>query len=311
MREDEPSERRRAECVTAAPSCPHLLVFGAKASVCADPTLAAARSNRAAIVVVRVQGPLHRAPGRRASDAQSVQMTISVLRSGGRGSAEPTVSRSQGDGHSSATKPGPDTKKCDAAAPSSRQGVSAAWTWLIARRVPTSSAPRATGATTADPLVRRARGVDLPRAPDSHPEPEAADHPIVTMRRSGQTRDDRPRRSANRKDPMATDPSETPVLDTLAAMTVESVARTGLDANSLLAVRIAALVAVDAPVASYLMHVGPAMDAGVTIEQVQDILVAVAPIVGSPRTMSAAAKITEALGVVVIAAEEELGAEQG
>ena len=110
---------------------------------------------------------------------------------------------------------------------------------------------------------------------------------------------------------MATDPSETPVLDTLAAMTAESVARTGLDANSLLAVRIAALVAVDAPVASYLMHVGPAMDAGVTIEQVQDILVAVAPIVGSPRTMSAAAKITEALGVVVIAAEEELGAEQG
>ena len=75
--------------------------------------------------------------------------------------------------------------------------------------------------------------------------------------------------------------------------------------------RLAALVAVDAPVASYLMHVGPAMDAGVTIEQVQDILIAVAPIVGSPRTMSAAAKITEALGVVVIAAEEELGAEQG
>lgn len=110
---------------------------------------------------------------------------------------------------------------------------------------------------------------------------------------------------------MATEPSETPVLDTLAAMTAESVARTGLDANSLLAVRIAALVAVDAPVASYLMHVGPAMDAGVTIEQVQDILVAVAPIVGSARTMSAAARITEALGVVVIAAEEELGAEQG
>ena len=110
---------------------------------------------------------------------------------------------------------------------------------------------------------------------------------------------------------MATEPSETPVLDTLAAMTAESVARTGLDANSLLAVRIAALVAVDAPVASYLMHVGPAVDAGVTLEQVQDILVAVAPIVGSPRTMSAAAKITEALGVVVIAAEEGLGAEQG
>jgi alkylhydroperoxidase/carboxymuconolactone decarboxylase family protein YurZ len=109
---------------------------------------------------------------------------------------------------------------------------------------------------------------------------------------------------------MSTGSSETPVLDTLAAMTAESVARSGLDDNSQLAVRIAALVAVDAPVASYLMHVGPAMDAGVTIEQVQDILIAIAPIVGSPRTVSAAAKITEALGIVIIAAEAELEAEQ-
>ena len=79
-------------------------------------------------------------------------------------------------------------------------------------------------------------------------------------------------------------PSETPVLDTLAAMTAESVARCELDPNSLLAARIAALVAVDAPAASYLMHVGPAMDAGVTVEQIQNILIAVAPIVGTPRT---------------------------
>ena len=47
--------------------------------------------------------------------------------------------------------------------------------------------------------------------------------------------------------------SDTPVLDTLAAMTAESVARCGLDENSLLIARIAALVAVDAPAASYLM----------------------------------------------------------
>ena len=97
--------------------------------------------------------------------------------------------------------------------------------------------------------------------------------------------------------------SETPVLDMLAAMTAESLARTGLDANSLVTARLAALVAVDAPAASYLMHVGAAVDAGVTAEQVQDILVAVAPIVGAPRTISAAEKITDALGVVVIALE--------
>jgi alkylhydroperoxidase/carboxymuconolactone decarboxylase family protein YurZ len=101
-------------------------------------------------------------------------------------------------------------------------------------------------------------------------------------------------------------PSETRVLDTLAAMTAESVARCGLDANSLLAVRIAALVAVDAPAASYLLHVGPAMDAGVTVEQIQDILIAVAPIVGTPRTTAAALNIAKALGVVIVALEEEL-----
>ena len=100
------------------------------------------------------------------------------------------------------------------------------------------------------------------------------------------------------------------MLDTLAAMSAESVARCGLDANSLVAARLAALAAVDAPAASYLLHVGPAMDAGVTIEQVQDILIAVAPIIGTPRTASAAAKITQALGVVIIAIEEELEAEQ-
>ena len=105
-------------------------------------------------------------------------------------------------------------------------------------------------------------------------------------------------------------PSENPVLDTLAAMTAESLARCGLDDNSLIAARIAALAAVDAPVASYLMHVGPAMDAGVTIEQVQDILVAVAPVIGTPRTLSAAAKISTALGVVIIALEAELEAEE-
>ena len=103
--------------------------------------------------------------------------------------------------------------------------------------------------------------------------------------------------------------SPAPVLDTLAAMTAESLARCGLDENSLLAVRIAALVAVDAPAASYLMHVGAAVDAGVTIEQIQDILIAVAPIVGTPRTVSAAAKITEAIGITVIALEAQLEAE--
>ncbi len=109
---------------------------------------------------------------------------------------------------------------------------------------------------------------------------------------------------------MADAASDTPVLDALAAITAESVVRSGLDANSLMVARIAALAAVDAPAASYLMHVGPAVDAGLTIEQVQGILIAVAPIVGTPRTVSAAANITEALGIVVVALEAELEADE-
>ena len=108
---------------------------------------------------------------------------------------------------------------------------------------------------------------------------------------------------------MASQSSESPVLDTLAAMTAESLKRCDLDDNLLLAVRIAALAAVDAPASSYLLHIGPAMDAGVTLEQVQNILVAVAPIIGTPRTASAAARIFEALGIVVMAVEAELEAE--
>ena len=104
---------------------------------------------------------------------------------------------------------------------------------------------------------------------------------------------------------MTTESSENPVLDTLTAMTAESIARSRLDPNSLIAARIAALAAVNAPGASYLMHIGPAMDAGVTIEQIQGILVAVAPIIGTPRTASAALNITEALGIVIAELEDE------
>ena len=78
------------------------------------------------------------------------------------------------------------------------------------------------------------------------------------------------------------------------AVTEASLTRCTLGENELIAARLAALIAVDTPTVSHLIHIGPAIDAGVTIEQIQDILIAVAPIVGTPRTTSAAAKITEA-----------------
>ena len=69
------------------------------------------------------------------------------------------------------------------------------------------------------------------------------------------------------------------------------------------------MAAVDAPAASYLLHVGPAMDAGLTVDQIQNILIGIAPVIGT-RTLAAALKITEALGIAIVALEE-LEAEQG
>jgi alkylhydroperoxidase/carboxymuconolactone decarboxylase family protein YurZ len=95
------------------------------------------------------------------------------------------------------------------------------------------------------------------------------------------------------------------VLETLADINAVSLERTELDPASLILVRLAALIAVDAPASSYLLHIGPAAEAGVTLDQAQDVLVAVAPIVGTPRTASAAVKITEALGLAIELAESQ------
>jgi hypothetical protein len=90
-----------------------------------------------------------------------------------------------------------------------------------------------------------------------------------------------------------------PVRDLLADMTAESVAVSSLDETALMLVRIAALVAVDAPVVSYLLNLDAASDIGIDAGQIQGVLAAVAPIVGTARVASAAGKIVEALAVEI------------
>jgi alkylhydroperoxidase/carboxymuconolactone decarboxylase family protein YurZ len=106
---------------------------------------------------------------------------------------------------------------------------------------------------------------------------------------------------------MSEQASETPVLDLLAKMTADSFESTELDPQTLMLVRIAALVSVDAPPASYLMNLGAAGEVGVTDDQVRSVLVAIAPIVGTARITSAAGKIIRALGLALEL--EELAAE--
>jgi hypothetical protein len=74
-------------------------------------------------------------------------------------------------------------------------------------------------------------------------------------------------------------------------------------------VRLAALVAVDAPAASYLVNLGAGAQTALTLEDARSVLIAVAPIVGAPRVVSAAGKITEALGLALAIALDELEAE--
>ncbi len=93
---------------------------------------------------------------------------------------------------------------------------------------------------------------------------------------------------------MASQADDTPILELLTSMTASSVEATNLDPETLMLVRFAALVAVDAPPASYLMNLQAAGEAGVDAGQVQDVLAAVAPIVGTTRVLSAAGKMVRA-----------------
>jgi alkylhydroperoxidase/carboxymuconolactone decarboxylase family protein YurZ len=98
---------------------------------------------------------------------------------------------------------------------------------------------------------------------------------------------------------MAEETNDTPVLDLLSSMTAASIDATTLDPETLMLVRIAALVAVDAPPASYLMNIGAAGELGVDAEEIRGVLAAVAPIVGTPRVVSAAGKMVRALGIAL------------
>ncbi len=103
--------------------------------------------------------------------------------------------------------------------------------------------------------------------------------------------------------------SETPILDLLATMTADSLEVSSLDDRTTMLVRVAALVAVDAPPASYLLNLGVAGEAGVDEEEVRSVLAVVAPIVGTARVAAAAGNIARALGFALELAELEAEAE--
>jgi hypothetical protein len=123
-------------------------------------------------------------------------------------------------------------------------------------------------------------------------------------------------RSLKRLDPYTTkgetmsSQSETPVLDLITSMNADALEASSLPIEGQMVARIAALVAIDAPPASYIMHLGAAGEAGIGAEQVQGVLAAIAPIVGTPRVVSAAGKMMRGLGIAIELAELEAEAEE-
>jgi 4-carboxymuconolactone decarboxylase len=73
--------------------------------------------------------------------------------------------------------------------------------------------------------------------------------------------------------------------------------QSGLDSRSFSLVKLAALIALDAPPASYLWQIANALDAGCTPDDLVGVLRAIAPQVGGPKVVAAAPEIMIALGL--------------
>jgi len=86
-------------------------------------------------------------------------------------------------------------------------------------------------------------------------------------------------------------------LDEATGLREELRAESGLDQRTFALVKIAALVALDAPPASYVWQVKAALDAGAQPREILGVLTAVAPQAGLTRVVAAAPEIMLALGL--------------
>ena len=76
-------------------------------------------------------------------------------------------------------------------------------------------------------------------------------------------------------------------------------AGSGLDARTFALVKIATLIALDAPPASYAWQIANAIEEGVTAEDFLGVLKAIAPQVGGPKVVAAAPEIMLAMGLAI------------
>jgi alkylhydroperoxidase/carboxymuconolactone decarboxylase family protein YurZ len=91
--------------------------------------------------------------------------------------------------------------------------------------------------------------------------------------------------------------AEEEILSSLLAMQLHNLDQSGLDSRTYSLIKIATLVSIDAPPASYLAQVTFALESGVTPEEILGTLIAVAPQVGLPKVIAAAPELMLALGL--------------
>jgi alkylhydroperoxidase/carboxymuconolactone decarboxylase family protein YurZ len=102
-----------------------------------------------------------------------------------------------------------------------------------------------------------------------------------------------------------------PVLETLTDMTAASIDHNSLSPREYLLARLAAMIAVDAPPLSWYATAPAIEESGLTAEDIQGVMIAVAPVVGGPRVMAAGGHILRALGIAIAVTEAEMEAEIG
>ncbi len=93
-------------------------------------------------------------------------------------------------------------------------------------------------------------------------------------------------------------------LQALTQMHERNFEASGLDEETYDLVRVAALQAMGAPPISWLAHLGAARRHNIPPERMLGTLIAVAPVAGTARTVSAGANIAKALGFVEVVKEK-------
>jgi hypothetical protein len=86
-------------------------------------------------------------------------------------------------------------------------------------------------------------------------------------------------------------------LEPLLEMRAENQLASGLDPRTYSIVKIAGLIGMNGPAASYAWQVGFAREAGITSDDITGILVALAPTIGMARVAAAATEMSLALGI--------------